>query len=75
MPIFTVMVGGVKAKLMMLIVLPEVDAVVVDVLVFDVEQLVKPTSNAIARIKTIMRILFFFIFLLLKNGGSMPICR
>jgi hypothetical protein len=47
----------------------------VDVLVFDVEQLVKPTSNAIARIKTIMRILFFFIFLLLKNGGSMPICR
>jgi hypothetical protein len=69
------MVGGVKAKLMMLIVLPEVDAVVVDVLVFDVEQLVKPTSNAIARIKTIMCTLFFFIFLPLKNGGSMPICR
>ena len=68
------MVGGVKAKLMMLTVLPEVDVAVVDVLVFDVEQLVKPTSNAIARIKTIMRILFFFIFLLLKKGGSKPIC-
>ena len=62
-PTFTVRVGGVKAKLIMLTVLPEVDAAVVDVLVFDVEQLVKPTSNAIARVKPIMRTLFFFIFL------------
>lgn len=55
-PAFTVKVPGVKVKLTMFIVLPEA---VVELLVFDVEQLVRPINNNAVSVKVFINTIFF----------------
>ena len=55
----TVRVPGVKAKLTMSTVLPELD---VEAVVFDVEQLVEPIDSAVIRKEMSINTIFFFIF-------------
>lgn len=61
-PTLTGRVPGVNVKLTILTVLPEVNVPVVELVVFDVEQLIKPTNNAVISIKVIIDTAFFFIY-------------
>ena len=58
-PTLTVKVPGVKVKLTMFIVLPEVVVAVVELLVFEAEQLVGPINNNAVSVKVIINTIFF----------------